>query len=193
MNLERTVRRLNERLGSELGRNERNEPVYSWMWSEDSKLMHPMRVPGEYDYKASPMGIIEALPVYNVRKLCLTANAQWVLVHWIPSPSEDEWRSIFGYWLEWPKGGQYYPTNVALDPGVEPDDTITQVAIDCIKQTLAKSAAQVERETAEALDRQEAAEKNRTYEEIRDACTTYDHVPGTKGAVSYPAPETTTK
>lgn len=189
MSLERTIRRLNQRLGAELGRTADNQPNYKWIFSEDQVLMHPMRLPNEFDYKANEFGIVEVIPLYTLRKMCLAAEDQWVLCHWLPSPSEEEWRTIFGYSLEWPRGGQYYPTNVYLDPGEPPNLILTQTAIDCIKEMLAKSAREIEREATENEAKREAAQKDRLFETIREELTTYDHMPGVRDAVSYPAVE----
>lgn len=180
------TKELNERLGADLGFADMIHPHYKWIWSEDPVLMHPMRS-DQNDYVTDHMtGLIKIIPLYTLRKMCLVAEKQWVLCHWIDSPPEDEWVRIFGYELEWPKGGQYYPTNVALDKGQVPDLRLTQTAIDCIRECRAKSGAQVAREADAALTKKEAADKDRLYETIREECTTYDHVPGRKDQVSYP-------
>ncbi len=179
------IKELNERMGSDLGRTAQGFPLYKWIWSEDPVLMHPMRAP-ENDYVTDHRtGLIKVVPLYTLRKMCFVAEKQWVLCHWIESPAEDEWVRSFGYELEWPKGGQFYPTNVALDKGTEPDLRLTQTAIDCIREIRKKSGAQVAREAEAAIDKQEAATKDQLFEEIREACTTYDHVPGKKDQVSY--------
>ncbi len=181
------TKELNELLGADLGRTAAGAPLYKWIWSEDPVLMHPMRAP-ENDYVTDPItGLVQVVPLYVLRKMCLVAEKQWVLCHWLESPSEDEWRKHFSYELEWPKGGQYYPTTLALDPGTEPDLRITQTAIDCIRACRAKSGNQVAREAEAALDKKEAETKDRLFETIREECTTYDHVPGKKDQVSYPA------
>jgi hypothetical protein len=186
-NYERIVRRLNDRLGADLGRNPKGQPLYRWMYSEDEALLHPMRVPGEYDFKADPeTGIILAHPVYKLRKLCVNLDKQWVLCHWMPSPSEDEWRRQFGYWLEWPKGGMYYPTNVDLDPGVVPCERINLAAITSIRQHRLKSPVDAAIEARDAINERERKEKADLFDEIRNDCTTYDHVPGRKDSVNYP-------
>lgn len=184
----REVRRLNELLGAELGRVNVIFPLYKWIWSEAPELLHPMR--NGQDYVTDHItGLVKIIPMYTLRKMCLTADQQWVLCHWIESPPEDEWRRIFGYELEWPKGGQYYPTNVTLDPGQAPDDGLTDTVISCIRECRKVSAAQVEREGTEALNKKEAAAQVKLFEEIREECTTFDHVPGRKDQVSYPALE----
>jgi hypothetical protein len=183
------VSRLNQELGRTLGRTADNHPLYAWIHSEDARLLHPMWT-GEFDYKAnSDTGLILPEAVYALRKMCLTAVDQWVLCHWIDSPSESEWRRQFGCALEWPRGGQYYPTNVSLDPGAWPDRAINQEAIECISRNRSKTPRQVAQEAEAAIDKGELQEKERLYETIREACTTYDHVPGVKDQVSYPTPE----
>ncbi len=181
------TKELNERLGAELGRTAAGSPLYKWIWSEDPCLLHPMRSE-KNDYVTDHMtGLTKIVPLYELRKMCLVAEKQWVLCEWIDSPGEDEWRRIFGYHLEWPKGGQYYPTNVALDKGQLPDWRLTQTAIDCIRECRKVNAAEMTRRGVEAMEKREADEKVELYETIREECTTYDHVPGRKDQVSYPA------
>jgi hypothetical protein len=185
--LHREVAVLNQELGRVLGRTADGQPLYKWIHSEDQALLHPMWT-GEFDYKANEQsGLILPTPIFTLRKMCLTAEDQWVLCHWIDSPPEHEWRQIFGCSMEWPKGGQYYPTNVILDPGAWPERSITQTAIECINLNRNKTARQVEREATEAMDKRERDDKQRLYEEIREECTTYDHVPGARDQVSYPS------
>ncbi len=187
------IRRLNERLAQDLGRTALGHGLYKWQWSEHPSMQHPMRkmrADGEvvYDFVADPQsGLINAQPVYELRKMCLTAQDQWVLCHWIDSPSEDEWRRLFGYRLEWPRNGQYYPTTVMLDPGVEPCIALTQAAIDGIRQHRSISAAEDTRRAEEALEKRDAASKANLYDRIRNDLPTYDHIEGTKDAISYPS------
>ncbi len=182
------IAKLNTRLGQELGRTVDGHPKYRWMWSEDPRLMHPMRVPEKYDFVANPeTGIIAAQPVYALRKMCVSASQQWVLCHWIDSPPEAEWRKHFGYSLEWPKGGQYYPTTVALDPGVEPCLILTQTVIDGVRKELGVKGEELERKAEEAAQQKETARKSRLYDRIRDDLPTYDHIAGVKDQVSYPS------
>jgi hypothetical protein len=183
-----SILKLNTRLAADLGRVATGQGLYKWQWSEDPCMQHPMRVQGEYEYKANPeTGIIAAGPVYTLRKMCLTADHQWVLCHWIEVPSESEWRKLFGYNLEWPRNGQYYPTTVVLDPGVEPCIELTQTAIDCIRQQRNVSPAEVERRAAETIEKKDARNKVQLYDRIRNDLPTYDHVEGAKDAISYPS------
>lgn len=182
------TRDLNSLLGAELGRTAAGAPIYKWIWSEDPALLHPMR--NGQDYVVDHMtGLTKIVPLYKLRKMCLIAEKQWVLCEWIGSPPEDEWRRLFGYELEWPKDGQYYPTNVSLDKGQDPDRGVTWTAIECIRECRKVKADEMERRGKEFLEKKEAAEKDHLFETIREECTTYDHVPGRKDQVSYPAVE----
>ena len=184
--LRHEVARLNDELGRVLGRTDDGHPLYAWMGSEDPRLLHPMWT-GQFDYKADAQsGLLRAVPIYVLRKMCLAAENQWVLCHYIASPSEEEWREQFGCSLEWPRKGQYYPTNVALDPGAWPEVAINQAAIESINQNRSKTPREVADACADAMDKGERQEKERLYETIREACTTYDHVPGRCDQVSYP-------
>lgn len=186
MNHERTIRKLNNALGMELGRNLYGEPKYRWAHSESPELLHPMRVEG-YDMTASPSGLIVAAPKFVMRKKCLTLNNQWVICRWVEPISEDEWRRLYGYSLEWPNRGELAPTNVDMPPGVTPSENDNARAIAAIRQMLDTS---VSAQIAALRDQQEKRERDtrrRNYEEIREELTTYDHVPGRKGQVSYPS------
>jgi hypothetical protein len=184
--LRREVARLNDELGRVLGRTEDGQPLYSWIHSEDARLLHPMWT-GQFDYKADMQsGLLRAEPIYILRKMCLAAENQWVLCHYLASPSEEEWREQFGCSLEWPRKGQYYPTSVSLDPGAWPEASINQAAIESINQNRSQTPREVADACATAMDKGEREEKERLYETIREACTTYDHVPGHCDQVSYP-------
>jgi hypothetical protein len=177
----------NHRLAVELGRVATGQGLYKWIWSEDPELQHPMRTPEQYDFKSQPNGLIVAEPVYTLRKMCLTADHQWVLCHWIDSPSESEWRRLFGYSLEWPRVGQYYPTSVQLDPGIEPCIQLTQTVINEVRMHRNVSGAEVARRGEAFLDKKEAKRKANLYDRIRNDLPTYDHIEGTKDSVSYPS------
>jgi hypothetical protein len=180
------VSRLNRELGRVLGRTIDGHSLYIWIHSEDRKLLHPMWT-GKYDYKANPdSGLLIPHPVFELRKMCLTAEDQWVLCHWIDSPGEDEWRRLFGSSMEWPRKGQYYPTSVMLDRGAWPEQSINQAAIESINQNRSKTVGDIARAAEASMAKSERENKLRLYEEIREACTTYDHVPGAKDQVSYP-------
>ena len=72
--------RENKLLLNELG-SEHGHQRYKWCWSED--LMMPMRVPGEFDYRANPLtGVIEAKYRYEMRKTNPFLVNQWVLGRW---------------------------------------------------------------------------------------------------------------
>jgi hypothetical protein len=75
---------------------------------------------------------------------------------------------------------------VSLDPGAWPEASINQAAIESINQNRSKTPREVADLSAAALDKGEREEKERLYETIREACTTYDHVPGRCDQVSYP-------
>ncbi len=91
MNTNKTVRQSNDLLARELGRLPDGQGKYRWIWSEDQRLMHPMKLLDKHDYKANPdTGLIEVHPVYALRKMCLNATQQWVLCLWIDSPPEHE-------------------------------------------------------------------------------------------------------
>jgi hypothetical protein len=192
-----TIQQLNNKIGGELGFVAGYLPRYKWVHSEDPEMLHPMRLtdPASFDglkreYKANEQGIIESVPVFELRKMCHAAHDQWLLAEWLPCPSEAEWRRLFGYLLEWPRNGQYYPTNVFLDPGQEPNLALTDVVIECVREERKKSAREVEEEHTLARDKHDAEKKQQLLEEIRDLCTTYDHVPGRHDQVSYPAKQT---
>lgn len=194
MTLERTIRQLNNRIGAELGFVNGYLPRYKWAFSEDREMQHPMRVMNGNepmrDFKANENGILEAVPLFALRKMCPTAVNQWVLAEWLASPSEDEWRRLFGYLLEWPRNGQYYPTNVILDPGVTPNIALTDTVIECVREERKKNPVEEAKEAALRKDKREAETKQKLFEEIRDLCTTYDHVPGRRDQISYPTVQT---
>lgn len=183
---DKTISRLNDVLGRELGRNQYGESKYRWVHSESPELLHPMRVEG-YDYKANEQGLIVAAPKYQLRKKCLLLNDQWVICRWVAPTSEDEWRRLYGYSLEWPSRGELAPTNVDMAPGMVPTEADNARAIFCIRQMLDTRVAAQMAALKDAEAKKETKRKQDDYDRIREELTTYDHVPGMKGAVSYPS------
>ncbi len=183
--------RHNHLLARELGYNPYGEGIYQWHWSEN--LLHPMRKQGEYDYKADPeTGIIQALPVYELRKLCPHLNRQWVLCMWMPVPSEEEWRRQFGSNLEWPRRGYLAPTNVDLPEGQQPTDLIhgrtwTELIIGMYQEHRKKRFIDHLLDGEKIVESRERDKDNVRSDMIDDMLLPFGHVPGRKDHVSLPS------
>lgn len=184
MNLHRRINKLNDLIGRELGRTPFGQPIYRWDYSEN--LYHWMRADG-YDYEAEPSGLLVARPRYERRRLALHLHDQWVICMWEAPMPEDQWRTEHGYKLEWPKQGEYYPTNVDLDPGMEPNETFTDVFIGCVKEQRKKRLIDFYEEAERAADARENAGDSELDAFLRDAMPAFVHVPGKKDHVSIPS------
>jgi hypothetical protein len=178
----REVSRMNELMGSELGRNPFGEPVYAWKWSED--LLHPMAVVEEsdtgvrpvLDYIADPeSGLIVASQRFVLRKECLTLQDQWVLCKWIAPMDPVEWRKTFGHSLEWDSRGSYAPISASgsgnyasLNPGERPTDAITWQAIRTIRANLAVDRRAEDYEISRRQDAKETSLRDQIAAEIQE-------------------------
>lgn len=202
----RQLGRLNDHLGAELGRNLKGEPKYSWRWSED--LTHSMReikhydhiyhpATGEvmktipvfkYDYVADPVtGIIAAQPIFIKRKMAPHLNRQWVLCVRSEPPSERDWNLRMRHpetgdlLLEYPKGGYFFPLNVELEHGTDPDLNITLCAIDLFRKQGKKDKAELINEAEKAEEYREKSRLNEMSDRISSACTAFANLPGDHG------------
>lgn len=182
MNLQRRVGKLNDILGSTLGRNIYGEPLYKWCWSED--LLHPMavieQVGDEFhpvlDYHADPeTGLIKAEQKFVLRKECPGLENQWVLCKWLPPLDPYEWRKIFGHSLEWKSRGDYAPISApgdgnyaSLPPGEDPTESTTQQAIGVIAKARLVNQKDEDYKLSQAIERQETNLKSQIMAEIRE-------------------------
>ena len=179
-----TLTHLNRRLERDLGRNPYGGAKLRWAFSET--LMSPMRVPG-YDYKTNAAGLTVAHPKYEMRKMNPAFVDQWVVCRWEPPIPEAEWRDAFGYQMEWPKHGDYYPTNVALPAGVEPTLTLTEQVIQAERERENKTLADHQASIQRSLDLSDHYQAGKRADIIDDALPAFGKVPGTRGGgVSLP-------
>src|ERR1700730_13781325 len=110
----KTLIRLNNRLGDNLGRNPHNGSVYRWFHTRD--LKYPSRTAdGGYEH---------------LRQI---DEDRWILAMWMPPPSEAEWHASFPD-LGYPHQGMYYATDMMLKVGLEPDDRATDVLQDLARK-----------------------------------------------------------
>jgi hypothetical protein len=196
------IEQLNERFAqADLGRNVHGQPRFAWKWSED--LMHPMRVIDSYGtpqfdgYEPVPgSSLVAPKPMFVTRKLCPELKNQWVLCEWKDATiSEDEWRRMFGYRLEWPRHGSYKPVALVGDTGEQyvclpphrfPSRENTDHAIRCIKAALSLSVAEQQQSAVDAAVKREREQDRIEDDMISDDMLPFCHVPGTKDHVSFP-------
>lgn len=178
------LRSLNKRIGLALGFTPFGESRYKWLNSE--QIWRPYRVDG-YDYKPfSSSGLLVALPKYKLRKVNAALVNQWVICQWEAPIPEEQWRKQFGYSMEWPSHGDYYPTGVVLDRGVEPTVTLTEVFIREMNHQLKKKYADHLKEAEDAVAAGERKDDNRVEDVVVDALPAFLNDPGKKGHVSFP-------
>jgi hypothetical protein len=175
----RQLGKINDRLGQELGRNAIGEPRYSWRWSED--LKHQMRVPEKWDYVADPeTGVISARPVYVSRRMAPHLKDQWVLCARVQPISEEEWHAKFGDLLPWAKAGYYFPLNVELPAGEDPDVDATACAIDLFRKQMRKTEKELTEEGEAREDKRVKDSENELDDRIKSACTAFGNLPGNR-------------
>lgn len=170
-----------------------DQPNYKWEFSEN--LYFPFRKePPEYDYIANEAtGIIEAKPVFELKKMCPFLNRQWVLCRFMAPPTETVWKRTFGTKVEYPAKGYYAPTNVELDPGIGPWDTgpdtsatLTDIVIRMAANDRARSAREWD-EQAEEIERRGEKAADEKMNTILDDAThipfvdNSPHIPGKRG------------
>lgn len=186
------LEKCNDLLRRELGSTPHGDPLFMWKWADE--LLRPMPT-GEVDWKANIEGGAVLLPknVMQLRKVAPWLNRQWVLCRWTPPPmSRDDWYREFGSRYDFPRRGEWVPTNMALPPDIDPDvltrgQTFTERMIGLIKQQLNKTFNQLEAEALEAIQKREAEEDAFVEEVAREAVPAFANVPGSKEHVSFPS------
>jgi hypothetical protein len=184
-------RKENALLATELG-YEQGMPRYQWRWSEH--LLFPFRVEGESVENRSPGGLVILEPKYELRKAANHLFRQWVICKWLDPGPEDQWRAAYGAHMEYPRNGIYFPTNVVLDPDINPCDTneagvsITQVIVGMIREQAKKSLADWKKEGEDIIAYKEKLNDHRIDEIVGDVLLPFGHEPGTRsGGVSLPS------
>ena len=188
------IKKHNQLLARELGPSPQGSGIYEWRWSED--LLHPMFM-GEFEWKADPQsqsGLLVPRPVIQMRKLCPLLKDQWVLCMWLAPMPREKWDATFGSKYDYPSKGEWGPTSVDLEPGVEPativrGQTMTDLVINAIRQERKKTfkdrIAESEAEDAYA-DKVQTAKIEGIVEEAAPA---FGNVPGRKMGISFPSKE----
>lgn len=190
----KAINRLNDLLGSDLGRNPFGEPLYVWRFSDD--WLHQYLSQTDFTWNDKPVEGSSAMlavcePVVKERKMCPTLQNQWVLAKWCDAGPEDAWRKQFGNKLPWPRRGYHAPTNVHLDPGEFPDVAVTLEVIGKIRADRKRTFADFVNDSQDAVDHNDRADSNLIDDVIRNEMTAfYNPRPGARGNfVSLPTVE----
>ncbi len=185
MKLPKQVKRCNTLFRTELGNLK-----YAWKWSED--LLIEMRLTDEAGAPKfgwttqKETGLIIARPLYGKRKLCLTADHQWILCRKCPPPmSEHQWGQVFGTYLQYPNAGMWQPCDSPLGPVALPRDVLptidlTNQAIRMMKRELALTSEEVVDDVLAQQDKRKKANWDSSYECFKDAAPAFGGVPGWK-------------
>ena len=163
--------------------------TYKWEFSEN--LYFPFRdQEAGWDYVANQQtGIIEARPIFRLRKMVPWCDRQWILCRFQAPPSETQWKNQFGDKVEWPRNGYYAPTNVELDPGINPWDsdggvTFTDVVIKMGLNDRGKTKQQWDDEGEQIVEKRERDLTQRREDMLDDLLFPYPnspHIPGKRG------------
>ncbi len=187
MEIPKSVKKLNERIGACLGRNPAGEPLYKWVYSED--YFHWMRDITGYQEVKQPGGFITMEPIYKRRKMVPHMEDTWMIAHWHEADPEYAWRIKYGSDALWPREGYWTPVNAWAERGQLPDDSLTDKIIELVSKYRAISGQEIYDEAEQAVDAQERAEDNLRKDIIDDACTAFGAIPGSRsGSTSFPKP-----
>ncbi len=179
------VRQLNHQLEADLGSN----PRYNWRWSED--LLHVMEVIDPDTAKiqlvesTSPTGLTVLSSKTEVRKLLPDHHEQWIMCAMVDVNERDG--SFTGT-----QTGAWAPVSsassgpVCLQHGEVPSQSTTDAVIKSVKEYRTQNFRDFEIGFEDRKRKQEKAHWNNVYDQIRDAGTAYQNVPGQKGHASFP-------
>lgn len=171
-----TLKRMNRSLKDHLGSNLYGDPLYKWLHTSDEALRYPLRVS---ESMVQLNGILRPVARYEWQRQI--EDERWVVASWSEPPSYDEWLSMFGSEIGWPRRGLYYSTDIMLKLGIEPNDAATNDVIGKVKAQrrltyrdfLDHANAKAEHASNEALRQQ--------HDLIDDAVTAFGNIPGKRG------------
>lgn len=194
MTLPSELRKMNKRLGRELGTNPHGDPLYKWIWVND--WMHLMRDIKGFAPKALPSGLIVMEPDYIQRRMVPGLDApdspyrdRWHVGHWHDCGDQRIWEETFGTQALWSRFGYYSMTDVWGPPaGTLPTDSVTDGLIIRVKQFRSMSRAEIRDKFAADAEREEKRNDATRMDMIGDALTAFGNIPGTRGGhVSFPS------
>jgi hypothetical protein len=113
----------------------------------------------------------------------------WVVASWTaPEMSFETWDSMFHGAVQYPDKGRFCPIpNSKMEPGDEPDEDITLLAIETIRRQLNKTYSQIHAECL-AAGEAAAAEPRKQWSDFVDSIwPAFDGVPGKKLNTSFPS------
>jgi len=175
MRTNKRIERLNDLLGSELGRNPYGEPIFRWQYSED--LFWPTKKSTEYKETGALW-----LPVAVMTKERMTNKRhQWLLARWFPPEDLPEWENLFPG-APYPARGYYIHTNAAIPEGDEPNIQDTERLIGGLRHQMSRRAADVCQSFIDAEVKDEVSREKVIRDAVRDSFTAFlNPKPGARG------------
>lgn len=176
MRTNKRIERLNDLLGSELGRNPYGEPIFRWQYSED--LFWPTKKSTEYKKVGSLW-----VPVAVMVKTRMTKRLrQWVLTLWVPPEDLPQWENLFPG-APYPARGFHITTNADIPEGDEPNLQDTERLIGGLRyQASGRPPGQVYRDFIEAEIEDEVSREKVIRDAVRDSFTAFlNPKPGARG------------
>lgn len=173
------LRKCNQRLAQEFGRNDQGEPNFKWVRPSD--LFRFIK-----QSSTSPGGIY--IPVAGFEKRDYSdvyGRDCWMLARWQAPPSEHAWFNTFRGEVPYIRNGIYRPVDGSQLPiGINPSDTVqvertservdaTTYAIFCIRTQLEKTYEQHLREGKEIVA--DMKQERRDNKRLEVADTMYEH------------------
>lgn len=176
----------NNILRAELGEN----PRYAWRWSEDLKhVLEVLDLDGTpiYVEGRSESGLICMMPKTALMPLLPMHHDQWVVCALVEVNANDG--SVAGTgkaaWI--PVSGP--SGTVCLPENERPTIVFTQKIIETIRLERSKTFSEVSADWEEREKKREKDRWNRNYDMIRNESTAFANVPGRRGHVSFPTPQ----
>ena len=157
------IKRLNSLLADNAGRNPHGDPTFKWIHSRE--LLYP---------EQTGVDTFEYAPQID--------GDRWVLARWVAPPSKAQWDAQFRGALPYPQRGEYVATDLALKPGMEPTEWVTQEALGMLQRARALNYRGHLRNLQEMHERSEKDRRRVISDCIDDAITAFKNpFPGRRG------------
>lgn len=153
--------------------------LYKWVWSPELFFEGDDGISERVGKNEEGNLWVVSKEIKYVRERQIEADV-WLVVSWEPPPDPDWWRSQIGPELKWPAAGWYIPSDVILLPREEPNESVTNLVMQSVKEKRRRNS--LREHTNTGLDMLAKAEKKRGdyFSDLVDEYT-FHSIPGKRG------------
>ncbi len=176
---ERQIRKLNAKF-LEFGTTPNGFSRFRWLRTRDMHFL----VQGALEETKTEGGLIVGMQrTYERHCYAEVYGDCWILACWQAPIPRARWIAAFGDSAPWPSQGEYHPIdNVQMPPGIEPNETHTEVACMAIRLHLKRTRQDLDDAFEMGQERESRSIRNEIYDEMCDSEAAFNNPnPGARG------------